>query len=134
MAYNWDEYKNSGDFVSFKEVGDHVIGIIKMIRTGTDFNDKPCPELIIEDAQGDERTVTASQVMLKAALAEKAPQIGDRIRIVYSGIGDAKPGKAPAKQFTVDITTDLQKKQAETKAAKDTKRDTTDFGQDEAPF
>ena len=104
MSYNWEEFTNNGDFVSFKEVGDSVVGIIKSIRTGKDFNQNPCPELIL-DVDGEERTVTAGQVLLKAALAEKAPQVGDKVRIVYSGIGDAKPGKAPAKQFTVDVKT-----------------------------
>ena len=102
MSYNWEEFTNNGDFVSFKEVGDSVVGVIKSIRTGKDFNGNPCPELILE-VDGEERTVTAGQVLLKAALAEKAPQVGDKVRIVYSGIGDAKPGKAPAKQFTVDV-------------------------------
>lgn len=103
MTYNWDEFKNTGDFVSFKEVGDQIVGVIKAIRTGHDFNGNPCPELIVTDDEGEDRTVTAGQVLLKTALAEKAPQVGDRIRITYSGIGDAKPGKAPAKQFTVDV-------------------------------
>lgn len=102
MSYNWEEFVNNGDFVSFKEVGDKVVGIIKQIRTAKDFNGNPCPELVL-DVDGEEKTVTAGQVLLKAALAEKAPQVGDKIRIVYSGVGDAKPGRAPAKQFTVDV-------------------------------
>ena len=103
MPYDWDEFKNTGDFVSFREVGASVTGVVKMIRTGTDFNNNPCPEIILEDDKGEERTVTAGQVLLKAALAEKAPQVGDKIRIVYSGVGDVRPGKAPAKQFTVEV-------------------------------
>lgn len=105
MSYNWEEFTNNGDFVSFKEVGDQVVGVIKQIRTGKDFNGNPCPELIL-DVDGEEKTVTAGQVLLKAALAEKAPQVGDKVRIIYSGIGEARPGKAPAKQFTVDVKTD----------------------------
>lgn len=102
MVFDWETFTTNGDFISFKEVGDSVVGVIKAIRAGKDFNGNPCPELIL-DVDGDEKTVTAGQVLLKAALAEKAPNVGDRIRIVYSGIGEARPGKAPAKQFTVDV-------------------------------
>lgn len=102
MSFNWEDFTSNGDFVTFKEVGDSVIGVIKALRTGKDFNGNPCPELILE-VDGEEQTVTAGQVLLKAALAEKAPQVGDKIKIVYSGIGEARPGKAPAKQFTVEV-------------------------------
>jgi len=102
--FNWDDYAQAGDWVSFNEVGDQVVGRIKSVRIGTDFNGNPCPELVLEvNDEGDEQTLTAGQVMLKAALAEKAPRVGDRIRIIYSGIGDAKPGRAPAKLFQVDV-------------------------------
>ena len=103
MVFDYSTYANSGEYVKFENVGDAVIGVIKVVREGRDFNGNPCPELILEDDEGEERTVTAAQVLLKAALAEKAPQKGDRVRVTYSGVGDAKPGKAPAKLFTVDV-------------------------------
>jgi hypothetical protein len=105
MAFDYDPYAggSSGEFVKFENVGDNVIGIIKTVREGRDFNGNPCPELVLENDEGEERTLTAAQVLLKAALAEKQPQAGDRVRITYSGVGDAKPGKAPAKLFTVDV-------------------------------
>jgi hypothetical protein len=103
MSFNYDKY-TSGDYVKFDEVGDSVTGIIKEIREGRDFNGNPCPLITLEvSEEGDEKTLTAGQVLLKAALAEKAPQVGDKIRITYSGVGEAKPGKAPAKVFTVDV-------------------------------
>jgi hypothetical protein len=74
-----------------------------VVRQGSDFNQNPCPELVLEQDDGEEITVTAGQVMLKRALAEKAPQTGDKIRITYSGVGDGRPGRAPAKLFTVDV-------------------------------
>jgi hypothetical protein len=103
MSFDYDKYAGSGEYVKFEDVGDQVIGVIKDIREGRTFNGDPCPELVLEDDEGDERTVTAGQVRLKAALAEKRPQKGDRVRIVYSGVGEAKPGKAPPKEFTVDV-------------------------------
>jgi hypothetical protein len=103
VAFDYDSYTVTGSFVKFENVGDSVVGIIKQVREGKDFNGNPCPELILEDDDGDERTVTAGQVLLRAALAEKAPQPGDKIRITYSGVGEGKPGKAPAKLFTVEV-------------------------------
>lgn len=103
MGFEYSKYVTSGDYVKFENVGDQIIGVIKDVREGRDFNGNPCPELILETDDGSERTVSAGQVLLKAALAEKAPQPGDRVRITYSGVGDAKPGKAPAKQFTVEV-------------------------------
>lgn len=103
MTFNYDKY-TSGDYVKFEEVGDSVVGIIREIREGRDFNGNPCPLLELEVSEdGDSKTLTAGQVLLKAALAEKAPQVGDKIRITYSGIGEAQPGKAPAKLFTVEV-------------------------------
>ena len=101
--FSWDDFKQTGDWARFENRGDRVVGVIKALRTGRDFNGNPCPELILEQDDGSEITVTAGQVMLKAALAEKAPQVGDKIRIVYTGDSEARPGKAPAKLFTVDV-------------------------------
>lgn len=94
----------SGGYVTFSEVGDTVIGTIKLIREGTDFSGNVCPELLLEVSdEGEEKTLTAGQVMLKAALAEKRPQVGDRIKVTYSGTGDGRPGRQPPKLFTVDV-------------------------------
>lgn len=101
--FPWDQYKQTGDWITFHEPGDHIVGDITAIRAGTDFNGNPCPELIIRDDDGEERTLTAGQVMLKSALAEQAPAVGDRIRIVYTGHGEGKPGKAPPKLFDVAL-------------------------------
>lgn len=103
MSFDYNKY-TGGDFVKFENIGDNVVGIIKDIREGRDFNGNPCPLLVLEVSDdGDEKTLTAGQVLLKAALAEMSPQVGDRIRITYSGVSEAKPGKAPAKEFTVDV-------------------------------
>lgn len=103
MTFDYSKY-TSGEFVKFENVGDQIVGIIKHVREGQDFNGNPCPLLILEvNADGDERTLTASQVRLKVLLAEKMPKVGDKIRITYSGVGEAQPGKAPAKEFTVDV-------------------------------
>jgi len=80
------------------------------------------PLLTIRTDEGQERSVTAGQVLLKSALAEQAPQVGDRIFIQYSGIGEAKPGKAPPKQFKVAVQTgagNVEPEAFSTQAARD---------------
>ena len=106
MSYDWEPFEGGdGTFFKFEDVGDEIIGGVTDIKTGRDFNGNPCPQLQITTDDGDEKIVTAGQVMLKRALAEQAPQVGDRIKITYSGVGDAKPGKAPAKLFSVAVVT-----------------------------
>ncbi len=102
--FPWDDFTQSGEWVRFDQPGDGVIGTIKAVRQGTDFNGNPCPELVLEVSdEGDEQTLTAGQKMLQSALAEKRPQVGDRIRVIYTGNGEAKQGRNPAKLFTVDV-------------------------------
>jgi hypothetical protein len=104
LSFDYDRYAGGGDYAKFDNVGDAVIGVVKTVREGQDFNKNPCPELVLEQDDGEEITVTAGQVMLKAELAEKRPQVGDKVRITYSGVSnDARPGRAPAKLFTVEV-------------------------------
>lgn len=103
MTFDYTTYAQESDWMKFDEVGDEIIGIIKEVRQGTDFNGNPCPELVLELDDGSEKTVTAGQKLLKVVLAEKSPQVADKIRIIYSGVGAAQPGKAPPKEFTVDV-------------------------------
>lgn len=107
MTFDYNQYLSDSDYIKFAQVGDAVIGIIKEVRGGKDFNGNPCPELILEvtDEEGnvDEKTLTAGQARLKVLLAEKMPQAGDKIRITYSGNTPGQPGRAPAKEFTLDV-------------------------------
>lgn len=100
MGFNYGKY--AGGFFKFDEIGDSIEGEVVVVQEGSDFKGKPCPELIIETSDGT-RTVTAGQAMLKAALADKQPQKGDRVRISYSADGEGKPGQAPAKLFDVVV-------------------------------
>jgi hypothetical protein len=104
MSFDFKKYSGGGDFVKFDEIGDAVVGTIKEIREGRDYNGNPCPELVLEVSEdGDEKTVTAGQALLKAALAEAAPQVGNKIRITYTGNSQGKPGRNPAKEFKVEV-------------------------------
>ena len=107
MSDYWDRFKTpSGTWVTFKEPGDQVIGRIIELREGKDFNKNPCPELVIDKGDGTSVVLTAGQKMLQIALMEKAPMVGDRIRIVYTGNGEPRQaGQQAPKMFTVDVKT-----------------------------
>jgi len=98
--FPWEEY--SGDWITFAEIGDSVVGTLKDIHRGKDFNGNPCPELVIDTAEGT-KTVTAGQVRLKLALADARPQVSDKIAIVFIGYAPASGGQNPAKLFEVKV-------------------------------
>ena len=100
--FNWDEFGSTSGFMAFREIGDAIAGEVLAVRKGKDFNGGPCPELVIRTDDGDV-TVTAGQTVLQSCLAEVRPRAGEKVAITYSGVGDAKPGKAPAKLFTVAV-------------------------------
>lgn len=134
-GFDWNDFKQTSDWITFDEVGDQVMGTVTAVRVGKDFNGNPCPELVIdlEDDDG-EKTLTAGQKILQAKLAEEQPQVGDRIWILYSGVGDARPGRAPAKLFEVKVKRDegggaksIKQMQAEAAKAKAGAFDTAPF-------
>lgn len=103
----WDQYDTGSNWVTFNNIGDEIVGTIKEIRVGSDYRRNPCPELILETDNGL-RTLTVGQTLLKARLIELAPEVGDRIKIVYTGNGEAKAGKNPPKQFQVGIKSGIK--------------------------
>jgi hypothetical protein len=104
MGYNWDDYKSAGNYVKFDDPGDKVVGDIISIRTGTDYNGNPCPELLLRDDEGEEHTLSAGQALLKSALAEQAPQVGDKLFVQYTGEQQLTNGRT-AKAFKVAVQT-----------------------------
>lgn len=100
----WDKYANAGAaWAKFEEPGDQVVGTIKEIRDGKDFNKNVCPELVLDDGNGGSLIVTAGQVVLRNRLIEAAPQVGDRVRITFTEYGEARGGFNPPKLFTVEV-------------------------------
>ncbi len=99
----WDDpdMKVSDNFVKFEAVGDTVTGTIVNIRAHRWDNGDVSPQILL-DCDGDERTVTAGQVRLKAALAEKRPEAGDVITITLSDI-EKRPGGKTLKHFDVSV-------------------------------
>lgn len=104
MSSIWDDpdLTVSDEFVKFENVGDTVTGEILNIRKHVFDDGKVVPQLILRCGDGAERTVSAGQVRLKAALAEKRPGIGQTITITLSEIEKRSGGKT-LKHFDVGV-------------------------------
>jgi hypothetical protein len=78
-----DAAADEPDFSRWKpEVGEQLIGIVTARDEVTSkFSDTPDTRLIVERGDGATITVLASPKMLKRLVAEKDPQVGDRIAI-----------------------------------------------------
>jgi hypothetical protein len=105
---DWEEF-NEGEIpatrVKFENKGDHVAGTVTNVRV-TDFGGKGerTPELWIQQDDGTEVSMVASQVMLRRALASHRPKIGDRIAVVYKDDAtSSRAGMSPAKLFEVKV-------------------------------
>lgn len=111
--FDWNQFGSTSGFWKADNVGDSIAGEVIAVRIGKDFNRNDCPELVVRVDGDEDITVTAGQKVLQNRLAEVRPQIGEKVAIVYSGVGDSKPGQAPAKLFTVQVRgTDGQLRQA----------------------
>lgn len=99
----WDSF-GSGDRFKFTTVGDTIEGEVLGL-SATDFGGTAdmTPVLTIRTEQGD-KDVTASQKVLITRLAEACPEVGDWVRIRFDGEAEsARPGRSPAKLFTVTV-------------------------------
>jgi hypothetical protein len=100
----WDdpEIKAGGEFVKFEKVGDSIAGVITAIRTHRFDDGGLVPQILITTDDGEERTLTAGQVLLKRALAEQRPEAGDHLTVTLSEIERRSGGKT-LKHFGVAV-------------------------------
>jgi hypothetical protein len=100
----WDdpEMKVNDDFVKFDTIGDTVTGTILHVKAHRFDDNNDAPQILLRLDDGAEKTVTAGQVRLKAALADKRPEAGDRITITLSNI-EARGGGKTLKHFDVAV-------------------------------
>jgi hypothetical protein len=100
--------------------GQHVTGKVLdyNVTGGTDFYDKPCPQIAIEltepaasfNKDGDRTDIesgelvqlSAGQVSLKRALRAAGPSPGDLVKITLAAIVPLSGGKS-VKEFTIKI-------------------------------
>lgn len=106
----WDQFDTASNFIRFQNPGESVVGTIKEIRAATDYNGNTVPELVLDTDLG-QRTLTVVHAMLKVALIAEAPEVGDRIKIVFTGLGTPKAGRHAPKLYTVEVK--RQEKQEE---------------------
>lgn len=100
----WDDREviQSGTFVRFEAEGDSVSGKITGITKHRFDDGTPVPQLSIQTDDGNEVTLTAGQIRLKAALAEARPAIGDHLAVRLTRIEKRAGGKT-LKHFDVKV-------------------------------
>jgi hypothetical protein len=103
MSSIWDEpgMKVGGDYIKFENVGDSVSGVVTNIGAHRWDDGSVSPQVTLQTSDG-EKTVTAGQVRLKAALAEKRPNVGDTITIKFIDLEKRAGGKT-LKHFDVTV-------------------------------
>lgn len=100
----WDdpELAQGGEFVAFENVGDHIAGVVQVVRIQTFDDGKRVPQLLIVADDGEDRTITAGQARLKAKLLELRPEAGDHIAITMTDLEKRSGGKT-LKHFDVQL-------------------------------
>lgn len=105
--FDWSEFQEPSEFperFKFVEPNDHIAGKIINLRV-TNFGGRAedTPELWIETEDG-ERSVVASEVNLRRQLSQLRPRIGDRIAIVFTGVGQVtQAGRSAPKLFDIQV-------------------------------
>ena len=101
----YEELSTGGMYQSWKEVGDTVEGRIEAfgLTDGTDFNDEPCPQMIVGTADGNV-IINAGQASLRRAFMQNATRlaVGHGVKITYAG--DYETPKGSGKSFTVAVS------------------------------
>lgn len=99
----WDDpdLKTGGDFIKFETVGDTITGRILNISKKT-WDDGAISIVLTLDTDDGEKTLTAGQVGLKAALTEQRPAVGDNIKVTYTSLEKRAMGKT-LKHFDVKV-------------------------------
>jgi hypothetical protein len=96
------EFSAGGEFVKFENIGDTITGRITLIKAHRFEDGKVVPQISL-DCNGEERTLTAGQIRLKAELVAQRPDVGDTLTVTLSDIEKRAGGKT-LKHFAVDIT------------------------------
>lgn len=111
------DFAIGGEYIKFETPGDSVTGKVIAVRKHVWDDGSVSPQLLL-DVDGEEKTVTAGQVRLKAALAEKRPQPGQTVTITYER-EEKRAGGKTLKHFDVQVGTPVAKAAAPASAAPD---------------
>lgn len=101
----WDDpdLRVGGEFVKFENVGDSVAGVVNAVRAHRFDDGSVAPQVLVTTDDGEERTITAGQVRLKAELATQRPEPGDHIKVTFTEVEKRSGGKT-LKHFAVEVT------------------------------
>lgn len=104
MTSIWDDkaIKGNANFVKFEAVGDKVSGRIDSVKKHSFEDGSVAAQILLTTDEGEEKTLTAGQVQLKAKLAELRPEVGDHITITLTQIEKRGGGKT-LKHFDVQV-------------------------------
>lgn len=99
----WDDpsLRVGGDYVKFDNIGDSVNGVVIAIGAHRWDDGSVSPQIVLDTVDG-EKTITAGQIRLKAALAEKRPEADDVLTIKLTDIEKRSGGKT-LKHFEVTV-------------------------------
>lgn len=97
------DFAIGGDYIKFENVGDTVTGKVIAVRKHVWDDGSVSPQILLDTDEG-EKTLTAGQVRLKAALAEKRPQPGQHVTITLTDVEKRAGGKT-LKIFDVQVGT-----------------------------
>ena len=105
MTSVWDdpELVTASEYVKFENVGDSVAGTVLAVQVHRWDDGTACPKLVIDTGDGEEIALTASQMRLKALLAEQRPEAGDHITVTFTEV-EKRPGGKTLKHFDVQVT------------------------------
>ena len=92
--------KVGGDYIKFENVGDTITGTVLSVGAHRWDDGSVSPQVLLQTEDGEEKTITAGQIRLKAALAEKRPEVGDTLTVTYA---DVKQPDGSTKTDATDI-------------------------------
>jgi hypothetical protein len=100
----WDDpaMKTADNFIKFDNVGDKVAGVILSVGRKNWDDGSVAPQLLLRCDDGEDRTLTAGQIRLKAALVEARPEPGDHVAIELTQVEKRGGGKT-LKHFEVRV-------------------------------
>lgn len=104
MSDIWDdpEIRSGGEFVKFEKVGDTVAGVVTGVKKHRFDDGSVVPQVYLTTDDGEDRTMTAGQVQLKAKLAAERPEVGDHITVTYTQ-QEKRAGGKTLKHFEVAV-------------------------------
>jgi len=86
------------------EAGEKLIGEVTDVDLRESEYGDPYPILtVLSEKDGVEYAWHAFNTMARNAVAKKQPQIGERVGIVYAGIGEAQPGMNAPKRWRLIV-------------------------------